>query len=127
MERIPVPYRDGVDITYPVHTRHAEDFFWKLRKNSRKFIGYVDENGYGLLQASTDRLQGRKLFVWGQGAGSRNWQRVLTKDGSDASYVEIQAGLAKTQYECIPMPPRTAWEWTECYGAVQTGRTQEQK
>ena len=120
MERIPVPYRDGVDITYPVHTRHAEDFFWKLRKNSRKFIGYVDENGYGLLQASTDRLQGRKLFVWGQGAGSRNWQRVLTKDGSDASYVEIQAGLAKTQYECIPMPPRTAWEWTECYGAVQT-------
>ncbi len=119
---MPIPYRDGIDITYPVNTINAKDYFWKVHKDSRKFIGYVDEEGYGLIQVSTDRLQGRKLFVWGQGKGNRNWQKVLAKEGSGDSYVEIQAGLAKTQYECLPMPPRTAWEWTECYGAIQADK-----
>ena len=31
-----------------------------------------------------------------------------------------QAGLCKTQYESMPMPPRTAWEWLEAYGPIQT-------
>lgn len=119
---MPIPFRDGVDITYPVNTMNAKDYFWKVHKNSRKYIGYIDEDGYGLIQASTDRLQGRKLFVWGQGTGSRNWQKVLTKENCEDSYVEIQAGLARTQYECLPMPPRTAWEWTETYGAIQADK-----
>ena len=38
----------------------------------------------------------------------------MTKDAG--RYVEIQAGLGKTQYGCIPMAPHTAWEWMECYG-----------
>ena len=33
--------------------------------------------------------------------------------------MEIQAGLGKTQYGCIPMAPHTAWEWMEQYGSVQ--------
>ena len=33
--------------------------------------------------------------------------------------MEIQAGLGKTQYGCIPMAPHTSWEWLEQYGAVQ--------
>ena len=35
--------------------------------------------------------------------------------------MEIQAGLGKTQYGCIPMAPHTAWEWMERYGAVDLG------
>jgi tetratricopeptide (TPR) repeat protein len=30
--------------------------------------------------------------------------------------MEIQAGLARTQYECLPMPPQTHWTWIEAYG-----------
>lgn len=33
--------------------------------------------------------------------------------------MEIQAGLAKTQYGCLPMPPHSEWEWVEQYGPVQ--------
>ena len=33
--------------------------------------------------------------------------------------MEIQAGLGKTQYGCLPMAPHTAWEWLERYGAVR--------
>ncbi len=114
-----VPYRDGLDITYPSNNPIAIDYFWKIPKESRKYTAYIDKDGYGFFQTSTSRLQGRKLFVWGQGEGGARWQEFLTADGHDGRYVEIQAGLAHTQYECLPMPPKTAWEWLEAYGAIE--------
>ncbi len=113
-----VPISDGVDITYPVNSPRAIDYFWKISENERKFVCHLDEDGYGLIQTSTRRLKGRKLFVWGQGPGGEKWQEFLSKEGTGGKYVEIQAGLAHTQYECLPMPPRTAWEWLEAYGAL---------
>ncbi|MCL2517760.1 MAG: DUF5107 domain-containing protein [Oscillospiraceae bacterium] len=118
--KVPVPICEGVDITYPVNNPSAIDFFWKIPPEKRKYICQLDENGYGLFQTSTKRLKGRKLFVWGQGPGGDRWQEFLTKDDSGGRYAEIQAGLAHTQYECLPMPPKTAWEWLEAYGALQT-------
>ncbi len=119
----PVPYRDGLDITYPSNNPIAIDYFWKIPEQNRKYTAYIDRNGYGFFQTSTKRLQGRKLFVWGQGEGGARWQEFLTTDGHDGRYVEIQAGLAHTQYECIPMPPKTAWEWLEAYGAIEADPT----
>lgn len=119
----PVPFDNGIDITYPSNNPVAIDYFWKIPKESRKYTAYVDREGYGFFQTSTARLQGRKLFVWGQGEGGRRWQEFLTRDGHDGRYVEIQAGLAHTQYECLPMPPKTAWEWLEAYGALTTDPT----
>ena len=113
-----VPYDRGIDITYPSNNPVAIDYFWKIPPENRKYTAYIDERGYGFFQASTPRLQGRKLFVWGQGEGGKRWQEFLTQDGHDGRYVEIQAGVAHTQYECIPMPPKTAWEWLEAFGAV---------
>ena len=114
----PVPYDNGIDITYPSNNPVAIDYFWKIPKTSRKYTAYIDREGYGFFQTSTPRLQGRKLFVWGQGEGGKRWQEFLTQDGHDGRYVEIQAGVAHTQYECLPMPPKTAWEWLEAYGAI---------
>ncbi len=114
----PVPYRNGLDITYPSNNPIAIDYFWKIPPENRKYTAYLGRDGYGFVQTSTPRLQGRKLFVWGQGEGGARWQEFLTADGQDGKYVEIQAGLAHTQYECIPMPPKTAWEWLEAYGAL---------
>ncbi len=112
-----VPLDDnGVDITYPVHTMPACDYFYKIPEKRRKFIAYVDGEGDGLFQTSTLRQKGRKLFVWGQGAGSATWQSWLTDQAG--RYVEIQAGVGRTQYECIPMPPNVAWEWVEAYGPL---------
>ena len=114
----PVPYDGGIDITYPSNNPVAIDYFWKIPKTSRKYTAYINREGYGFFQTSTPRLQGRKLFVWGQGEGGKRWQEFLTRDGHDGRYVEIQAGVAHTQYECLPMPPKTAWEWLEAYGAI---------
>ncbi len=120
--KIPVPVYNNKDITYPSDNVISIDYFWNIPSNERKFICHADKDGYGLIQTSTSRLQGRKLFVWGDSEGGRRWKNFLTADNESGSYCEIQSGLAKTQYECLPMPPKTVWEWVEAYGAVKLGK-----
>ncbi|MBE6762115.1 MAG: DUF5107 domain-containing protein [Ruminococcaceae bacterium] len=116
--KIAVPKYNGIDITYPADNIISIDYFWNIPENDRKFICQIDKDGYGLVQTSTARLKGRKLFVWGNSKGGDRWKNFLTADNENGSYNEIQAGLAKTQYECLPMPPKTVWEWVEAYGAI---------
>lgn len=113
-----IPEHDGFDGTRPCEIPNAMDHFYKIPDRARKFEAQLGADGYGLIQTSTSRLKGRKLFAWGQGPGGDRWQEYLTEDGSDLRYTEIQAGLASSQYECIPMPPKTTWEWLEAYGAM---------
>ena len=117
-----IPYYNGADVTYPLNSKTAHDYFWKTKADSLKYICQLDRDGYGLATSSTDILRGRKLFVWGDSQGGRRWQNFLTADGEDGSYNEIQIGLARTQLECLPMPPRTVWEWVETYGAMQADK-----
>ncbi len=119
LSKVPVPVVDGLDITYPMNNPTAIDFFWKLPPKARRYECQLGPDGYGLIQTSTHRLKGRKLFVWGQGPGGDRWQNFLSADDCAGRYVEIQAGLGCTQMECLPMPPKTAWEWLEGYGAMQ--------
>ncbi|MBN1965771.1 MAG: tetratricopeptide repeat protein, partial [Anaerolineae bacterium] len=84
----------------------------------RPWIAALDGEGSGLVQVSTRRLKGRKLFVWGTGTGGQAWQRWLS-DGSAPPYLEIQAGLARTQLEHVPMPAHANWSWLEGYGLLQ--------
>jgi tetratricopeptide (TPR) repeat protein len=118
--KIHVPEFNGIDVTYPTNNIISIDYFWNVPEDERKYICQVDNEGYGLVQTSTRLLKGRKLFVWGQSKGGDRWKSFLTADNESGSYNEIQAGLAKTQYECLPMPPNTAWEWVEAYGAIHT-------
>lgn len=120
---VPVPRYNNTDISYPTRNPIAVDYFFKTYENARHYTSHLDENGYGLVQTSTSRLKGRKLFVWGRGQGGAKWQDFLSGDDGhggyqDGRYCEIQCGLANSQYECIPMPPKTAWEWIEYYGPM---------
>ncbi len=117
MQRVPIPVPSAPDVTYPTNIGHSTDFFYDIPPGRRPWIAALDAEGRGLIQTSTSRQCGRKLFVWGMGSGGRRWQEFLSVPGHP--YIEIQAGLARTQYECVPMPPRTAWTWTEAYGFIQ--------
>ena len=118
VQTLAVPVPNNFDITYPYDNPVAIDYFFKTEKKTRKYVAQVGTDGYGLLQFSTSRLQGRKLFVWGNSVGGEHWQSFLSGDGESGSYDEIQAGIAHSQYESLPMPPKTAWEWIECYGPI---------
>lgn len=114
-----IPTDNGIDVSYPKNIPDTIDYFYDIPSDENKFIANIDADGFGLLQTSSTRLKGRKLFSWGHRAGSAHWQKMLTKDAG--WYVEIQAGLGKTQYECIPMPPKTHWDFLECYTLADIG------
>ncbi len=121
--KVNIPIVDGIDITDYKKIPKSVDYFFELDDKKIKYIANLNKDGYGLLHMSTQRLRSRKLFSWGKGQASDHWQEFLTEKAG--RYIEIQAGLAKTQYGCIPMAPHTAWEWLEQYGPVKlTGENQ---
>lgn len=117
LTRVAVPEADGLDHTYPLRGEYPADHFYDLPDGARRWIAALDEDGRGLVQTSTDRLRGRKLFRWGHGAGGRRWQEWLNGPGG-GGYAEIQAGLARTQLEHVPLEPGSAFSWLESYGPL---------
>ena len=111
-----IPINEGLDVSYPGNIPSSRDFFYKIPEKNYKWIATANEDGFGLLQCSTRELIGRKLFVWGMNPGGRHWNEWLSEEGS--AYIEIQAGLAHTQLEHIPMEGNTSWEWIEAYTAL---------
>ncbi len=118
LDLVGVPEYDGIDLTYPMRHRRAIDFFFEVPAQERPWIAALDAEGNGLAQASTDRLRGRKLFVWGEARGGRRWQEWLSPGLQGHGYAEIQAGLARTQMEHLKLPGATNWQWLEAYGRV---------
>jgi hypothetical protein len=116
LRRVPVPGPGAADLTYPEKATRTADHFFELDPATPPWIAAVDQTGTGLLQVSTSRLRGRKLFTWGTSPGGRRWQQFLT--GSTQSYFEIQGGLTRTQLEHVPLGPGDAWSWSEVYGPV---------
>ena len=115
-----IPYMNETDISYPKNSPAAKDYFYIVPENENKWVSNVDKDGNGLLEFSTNNLFGKKLFVWGQGKGGRNWNRWLSDSGEP--YVEIQAGLARTQYEHFIMEPNSKITFTEGYTAISVDK-----
>jgi hypothetical protein len=115
--RIPVPQINGIDFTYSANVSKAADFFFDIPEGQYPWIVALDGMGQGLVQVSTWRMIGRKLWVWGNGPGGRNWQKFLSPPGQ--GYIEIQAGLTRTQLEHQRMPAGETWSWLEAYGLLE--------
>ena len=111
--KVSLPVVGDTDITDYKKIKRSVDYFFDIPEEAPKYIANVDKSGYGLLHVSTKRLKSRKLFSWGNHDDSDRWQEFLTDQAG--RYIEIQAGLAPTQYGCLPMAPHTAWEWIEQY------------
>ncbi|MCY3023765.1 MAG: DUF5107 domain-containing protein, partial [Planctomycetota bacterium] len=109
--------RPGSDITYATNLQKSQECFFRMADGQRRWIASLDEKGSGLVQASTAGLRGRKMFCWGMHQGGRRWQEFLAAPGR--AYLEIQAGLARTQLECLPMPAHAHWTWTEAFGLLE--------
>jgi len=121
LEVAPLPRVDSRDLTYSTQSPHSADFFSRIPEGRRRWIAALGADGTGFFETSTDRLRGRKLFCWGMGSGGRRWQEYLAAAG--CAYIEIQAGLTRTQMECLPMPPETEWTWTEAFGYLEADPT----
>jgi tetratricopeptide (TPR) repeat protein len=114
----PIPILEGKDVTYPAVQPSAHDYFYDIPAGQRPWETSLDGEGRGLVHASTSRLVGRKLFLWGQGPGGKRWQGYLG-GRNGRGYIEIQAGLGKTQAQYLPMPANATWEWLEAYALME--------
>src|SRR4051794_21995295 len=117
LRHVAMPVVEGVDRSYPLRSRAAVDYFFDLAGARRPWIAALDGQGAGLVQSSSRRLRGRKLFLWGDGPGGRHWQQWLSPAGG--RYLEIQAGLARTQRGPLPLGAGDRWSWLETYGPLQ--------
>ncbi|MEV0583619.1 DUF5107 domain-containing protein [Nonomuraea sp. NPDC050310] len=124
LRRVPVPHWQDTDQSYPGRNGQAADFFYELPDGERRWSAVVDEAGAGLAQVTTDLLRGRKTFRWGTNTAGRNWQDWLSGPGRE--YLEIQAGLARTQLEHVRLAPRSSFSWTEAYGLVEVEGAHEE-
>lgn len=112
-----IPEVRGIDVSYPERVPICYDYFFDIPRENAKWITSLGADGYGLVQCSTRELKGRKLFLWGALPGGDNWSDYLCH-GRAGKYIEIQAGLAQTQLEHIPMGDGAVWTWVEAYGAM---------
>jgi len=117
MSQIDLPVWHGTDLSYATRLKFAQEFFCRIPDGRRRWIAALDATGTGLVETSTRRLRGRKLWAWGMNEGGRHWQDFLSQPGR--AYIEIQAGLAYTQLESVPMPARAEWTWTEAFGLLE--------
>lgn len=121
-------YRDGgykiskaavkKEMSHPRHTSQSKDYFYDIPHDRKKWIACLDGSGVGLLHTSSDNLIGRKTFLWGTGRGGEHWNSRLVNRGN---YFEIQAGLAKTQFEHLPLKAGEEVFFTESYSLVDLG------
>jgi hypothetical protein len=112
-----LPLHDGSDATYPGRAEDAAEYFFRPSGTTRPWIAALDGDGYGLVQASTSRLLGRKVFRWGTGPGGSRWQDWL--GDPSRRYLEIQGGITETQMEHLALPAGATWSWVEAYGPVR--------
>ena len=113
---VPRPDEAGPDVSYPARASQPADYFFQIDPPSRPWIAAVGADGTGVVHTSTAVLSGRKLFVWGVGPGGDRWQERLSGPGH--RYLEIQAGLATTQFEHLALAAGGEVSWTEAIGPV---------
>jgi Domain of unknown function (DUF5107) len=117
--RVDIPFADdpATDVSYPLLAQWAADYFFRMPTERRLWIAAMQADGRGLVQTSTAKLRGRKLFLWGTAAGGRHWQEWLCGPGS--RYLEIQAGLATTQLEHLRIEGDAEISWAEAYAPIE--------
>ncbi|MDP7559916.1 MAG: DUF5107 domain-containing protein, partial [Planctomycetota bacterium] len=113
---VPFPEFEGTDVSYPAGIPSSRDFFLRISERQRPWIAALDEDGCGLIHASSSRLKGRKFFAWGTNTCGRNWAYWCSAPNAK---FEIQAGLCRTQMESAPMPAGAQWTWLEAFGRAE--------
>lgn len=112
------PNEEEPTADYPATFNRSREYFYYIDDSSRHFEAAIYKDGTGFVQASTSRQKGRKMFLWGLHQGGKRWQEYLSDENT--AYVEIQAGLGRSQMEYVRMKANSSFSWTEVYGYIET-------
>lgn len=116
-----LPHLPGMegDMSYPRNAPRSFDYFFQPEEGVRtEWEAAVDKKGFAFYDRSTAPLIYHKMFCWGNHRGGERWQQYLS-DGKNGRYVELQAGIARSQMHDKPFPARSSMEWTQCFGGTR--------
>ena len=114
-----MPYLEatqGADASYPDKFGYSNEYFFQNEEESRHtWEACTYNDGTAFWERSTPKLRYRKMFCWGIHPGGHRWQEHLTEKGS-GEYLEIQAGLAKTQVHVSSIGAEQTVSFTQIFG-----------
>lgn len=99
---------------------HSFDYFIQYEnKGDSTWEAAVYDDGNVFYERSTAPLYYKKLFGWGNHRGANRWQEFLSDGKGTGYYVELQAGIAPSQIHDKLFPPKSVYEWTQCFAGTQ--------
>lgn len=111
------PTMGGADASYPWDIPFSTEYFFQNeRTEPAPWEVAAEEDGRGLFERSTQPLFARKMFCWGNLQGGRHWCDYLSNPG-EGDYIEVQAGLARTQLHTATIGPKAVVSFTQIFGA----------
>ncbi len=104
------------DLSYSLNLPRAIDFFMQTPAEEKApWEAVVYGDGSVTFERSSGLLRYRKMFCWGDLPGGWRWKEFLSKKG-EGSYVEIQAGIGRTQSHGLTMPADSEWDFVTAFG-----------
>ncbi|MCL2772333.1 MAG: DUF5107 domain-containing protein [Oscillospiraceae bacterium] len=117
-----MPYLDSVpnkDASFPSIYNYSSEYFFQIPETVEypwEVAVYPSKN-WIFAEYSTSELKYRKMFTWGTHQGGKKWRDFLSDPGK-GGYVEIQAGIARTQLHGLIMPANAVWTFTQAFTSV---------
>lgn len=106
------------DYSYTLNMKQSNDFFVQIPKEVKTpWEAAAYEDGSVTFEKSTSLLHYRKVFCWGDRPGGWRWKEFLSEEGG-GSYIEIQAGIGRSQRHGLIMPAKSEWEFTTAFGGL---------
>ena len=120
-EKLPFLSVMSGDLSYSINATRSFDYFFQPDKDKETLTEWessVNREGYAFYDRSTAPLIYHKMFCWGNHRGGKRWQDYLSLPGR-GDYIELQAGIARTQMHDKLFPARSTFEWTQCFGGAR--------
>lgn len=117
-EKLPyLSIMDG-DLSYPINASRSFDYFFQPNKKVKTtWEASVNKDGFAFYDRATYPLIYHKMFCWGNHKAGKHWQQYLSDD-EHGDYIELQAGIARSQMHDKLFPKNSSFEWTQCFGGT---------
>jgi len=112
----------GKDMSYPHHANRSSEYFYQAPEGTKTtWQAGVNNRGQLIFDRSTAPLLFHKMFCWGTHSAGDHWQEFLSEPGK-GYYIELQAGIARSQLHDKIFPAKSSMEWTQCFGGASLDR-----
>lgn len=111
------------DITYPKNLNMIFEYYvqnetnnptpWQLAIYPNKDIVY---------EISTQDAYCKKMFHWGEHPGANSWQHDLAKYTNEKKYIEMQTGIAPSQFHDKSFPANSVYQWSHAFGYARSAQ-----